>query len=101
MPRPGDLVVECPAPAERSNFPPVWGNVHDTHIQIDPIKFIVIGDLFKEAKIKLPPPFATVLDLEQPVAAAKPKTLGVAELQALYKDKGVDCLLYTSPSPRD
>lgn len=84
------LSWNVPPPPNEPNFTPVWGNIHDTHIQIDPIKLIVIGDLLKEAKIKLQPNVAAALDLVQPVSAAKPKALGAAELQALYKDKGVE-----------
>jgi hypothetical protein len=68
----------------------VWGEVHDTHIQIDPLKWIFIGDLLKEAKVKLPQNFAEALDPSQPIPTAKPKALDVKELQAMYKDKGVE-----------
>ena len=30
-----------------------------------------------------------------------PQYEGLEELQAQFKDRGFDCLLYTSPSPRD
>jgi hypothetical protein len=84
------LSWNAPPPPDHPNFTPVWGNVHNTHIQIDPLKLIFIGDLFKETKIKLPPNFDSVLDLTQPVPVAKPKTLVAMELQELYQDKGVE-----------
>lgn len=82
------LSWNVPPPPNEPNFTPVWGNVHNTHIQIDPIKFIVLGDLLNEAKIK--PDVAATLDLTQPVTAAKPKALGATELHVLYKDKDVE-----------
>src|SRR5262249_55245378 len=57
---------------------------------IDPLKLIIIGDVFKEAGIKLPPHVEAALDLAQPLPAAEPKALGATELQVLYKDKGVE-----------
>ena len=72
------------------DFTPVWGNVHNTHIQIEPYKLFVLGELFETLKIKTPPELPDLLDLTQPVEAAKPKVLSAVELQALYKDKKVE-----------
>lgn len=77
-------------PPPDPNFNPVWGNVHDTHIQIEGFDLFPFEDLFQVLKIKTPPQLSELVDLTQPVAAAKPKALNVAELQALYKDKGVE-----------
>lgn len=84
------LSWNVPPPPNDPNFTPVWGNVHDTYIQVDPLKLIVIGDLLAEAKIKVPPQIEAAINLSQPLPAAQPKTLGAVELQALYKDKGVE-----------
>lgn len=84
------LSWNVPPPPNDPNFTPVWGNVHDTYIQIDPLRLIILGDLLMEAKLKLPPQIEAALDLSQPLPAAPPKTLGASELQALYKDKGVE-----------
>lgn len=84
------LSWNVPPPPNSPNFVPVWGDVHNTHIQIDPLKWIVIRDVLKQADVKLPPEIEIALDLEQPVPAATPKELSLAELQALYKDKGVE-----------
>jgi len=84
------LSWNVPPPPNDPNFTPVWGNVHDTHIQIDSLKRIVIGDLFKEAKINLPPNIEAALDLAQPLPTTEPKALNMGELQALYKGKGVE-----------
>lgn len=78
-----------PPPPNTPDFTPVYGNVEEAYIQIDPFKLIIVGDLFKAAQVKLPQNFEAVLDLTQPLAAAKPKVLNLTELQALYKDRGV------------
>lgn len=77
-----------PPPANQPNWPPVWGNVREAVIQVEPLRYILPLDLFEAAKVKLPPHINEVLDLATPIAS-KVKTLGVAELAALYKDKGV------------
>ena len=69
---------------------PVWGNVHNTHIQVDPTWFIKWVDIFKLGDIKLPPVLAESLDLEQTVAAGPKKALSVAELQHLYQGQSVE-----------
>lgn len=84
------LSWNAPPPPNDPGFTPVWGNVHDTHIQIDPLKLIIISDLLQAAKVTLPPQFAALVDLTQPAPLAEPKILGASELQALYKDKGVE-----------
>ena len=43
--RPSDPVVDVQPPPNDPNFTPVWGNVHDTHIQIDPFKLFLLGHL--------------------------------------------------------
>jgi hypothetical protein len=77
-----------PPPANQPNWPPIWGNVREANILVEPIRFIPPLDLFEFAKIKLPPALKDVLDLETPIAAKK-SALGAPELAALYKDKGV------------
>lgn len=77
-----------PPPPNQPNWKPVWGNVREETIQIEPRRLIVWPDLFTAAKVKLPPLFAEVLDLEAPVPT-KMKSLGAMELSALYKGKGV------------
>ena len=84
------LSWNVPPPPNDPNFTPVWGDVHDTHIQIDPRRRFFIADLLKDAQIKLTPQIQTVLNLDQEVLAAEPKALGAAELKTLYKEKGVE-----------
>lgn len=78
-----------PPPPNTPGFIPVWGNVLEGRIQIDAFQFIIFSKLLEEAKVKLPDQFANVLDLSQPIPAAKPKALSLAERQALYKDKDI------------
>jgi hypothetical protein len=84
------LSWNVPPPPNDPDFAPVWGDIHDTHIQVEPFRFIFPGELFEAAQVKLPAEFEAAIDLAQPLAAAQPKVLKVAELQALYRDKKVE-----------
>jgi hypothetical protein len=84
------LSWNVPPPPNDPNFSPVWGNVHDTHIQIDPIKLIKLGDVLKELEVKAPPQLSEVLDLNEPITSAKPKALSFAELHEAYRGKNVE-----------
>lgn len=77
-----------PPPANQPNWKPVWGNVREATIQVEPRRFFIATDLFKVAKVKMPPLLAETLDLEAPIAV-KEKIHTAAELAVLYKDKGV------------
>lgn len=79
------LSWNVPPPPNTPNFIPVWGNVHNTHIQIDPLKIFLVDDILQQAKLSLPPELAAIVDLSQPVAAAPVVPLSALELQALYK----------------
>jgi len=84
------LSWNVPPPPGDPNFTPVWGNVHDTQIQIDPLKLIVLDDIFQTLKVKIPPELTKVLDLSQAIKAILPKTLSAPELRQLYKNKSVE-----------
>lgn len=76
-----------PSPNE-PNWPPVWGNVREEHILVEPLREIP-GQVFVEAiNAKLPAYIENVLDLSKPLPT-KIKSLNVEELADLYKDKGV------------
>ncbi|MCI0492537.1 MAG: hypothetical protein L0Z07_06350 [Planctomycetes bacterium] len=77
-----------PPPANQHNWVPVWGEVQDATIQVEPFKFIFPHDLFDLVKVKLPPDIAEVLDFETPLPLSK-KTLAATELAVLYKNKDV------------
>ena len=84
------LSWNVPPPAGDPNFPPVWGDVHDTNIQIEPLRLIILGELLKELEVHVPAALGEVVDLQQPAAAAVPKKLSALELQESYKAKGVE-----------
>jgi len=77
-----------PPPPNQPNWTPVWGNVRNAVIQVEPLKFIPIPHIFEEAKIKLPPLFEEVFDLDKPIEAKK-KVLNASELSVMYKSKDV------------
>ena len=77
-----------PPPPNQPNWTPVWGNVRDASILVEPRRFIIPLEIFEASKTKLPPHFSEIVDLETPMPA-KTKTLGAVELSALYRDKGV------------
>ncbi|MES2019297.1 MAG: hypothetical protein V4484_22630 [Pseudomonadota bacterium] len=83
------LSWNVPPPPNTPAFKPVWGDIHNTHIQIDPRRLILIDELLQAAQVKLPPLVGQVLDLAKPVPAIEPQVLGALELQALYKGKDV------------
>lgn len=84
------LSWNVPPPPDDPGFIPVWGDVHNTHIQIDPRRLIIIGDLLEAVGTKPTPQLAQVLELTEPIKAAEPKALTVTELHHLYKNKGVE-----------
>ncbi len=77
-----------PPPPNQPNWTPIWGNVREATILLEPLRFIPPKDLFEFAKVKLPPAIKEVIDLDAPIAT-KAKTLGAAELASLYAGKGV------------
>lgn len=68
---------------------PVWGNIVEARIQIDALRLILLKDFLVESQVKISDEFKAILDLEQPLIAAKPKELSTADLQLLNKDKKV------------
>jgi len=84
------LSWNVPPPPDNPDYVPVWGDVENTHIQIDPRRLIVVGDLLKAFEIKPALELSKILDMDAPVDAAKTKTLTAAELKEIYKDKGVE-----------
>ena len=77
-----------PPPANQPGWKPVWGNVREATIQIEPRRFFFPPELFEVAKIKLPPLLEQMFDPEIPIPTKQPQP-GPVELAALYKDKGV------------
>jgi hypothetical protein len=78
-----------PPPANTPSFSPVWGNVVDVDIQVDPFKLIILGDILKEAKLQLPDNLANLVDLEMEIPGPPPKKLDALELHTLYAKSDV------------
>ena len=54
--------------ADTPGFTPVWGNVHDTRIQVDPRWLLSWLDVFTAGGLKISPELAGAIDLHQSVA---------------------------------
>lgn len=76
-------------PADQPEFKPVWGDIHNTHIQIDPFKLIIVSDLLDAVNVDLPKKLTQAIDLHQPIHA-KPKVLSLQERAALYANTKVE-----------
>ncbi len=83
------LSWNTPPPANSPDWAPVWGDVVDVQIQIAGFDFILLDQFLVDSKIKLGEEFKNAIDLTQPIKAAAPKSLGAADLHALYKEKKV------------
>ena len=77
-----------PPPANSPNYPPVWGNVLDSRIQIDALSVASLGDLFDEYDLHLPDSVLAGLDASQTLSFQAP-SLGVTELATRYEDTSV------------
>lgn len=77
-----------PPPAGQPDWKPVWGNVHESMILIEPLRRIPWPEIFEAEKLELPPWLSQVVDVESPVVSSQ-KSLDVQELAALYKKKDV------------
>lgn len=74
-----------PPPANQPNWTPVWGNVREATIQVEPRKFFVFDDIFTGPLVNELKPF---IDAQAQVPIKK-SALGAAELAVAYKDHGV------------
>ncbi|CBJ35633.1 hypothetical protein [Ralstonia solanacearum] len=77
-----------PPPPNQPNWTPVWGNVRDANILVEPRRFIIPYEIFEIAKAKIPPHVNEIIDLETAIPTTS-KALGPGELATLYKGKGV------------
>ena len=91
-----------PPPANQPNWSPVWGNVRENTILVEPRRLIPLLEFVKVVEatpitlpapvaaksLPLPLPIEKIVDLDQAIPT-KVKSLDVAELAELYKDKGV------------
>ena len=76
-----------PPPANQPNWTPVWGNVREATIQVEPRKFIIFDEIFK-GPLVTDLGLAPYLDAQAQVPLKK-LSLGAAELAVAYKDHGV------------
>ncbi|QDH68796.1 hypothetical protein [Marilutibacter alkalisoli] len=77
-----------PPPANQPHWSPVWGNVRDANILVEPQRFWFPKDLFEVAKVKFPPQLAELLSPDQPIATT-PKALSAMQLATLYRGQDV------------
>lgn len=84
------LSWNTPPPANTPYHIPIWGDIHDTHIQVEPLRFPKLLDVFEATKLELPSAVLDTFDLEQELTAKEPQVLSVPQLQELYKDKKIE-----------
>ncbi|MBS0448998.1 MAG: hypothetical protein JSR59_24000 [Proteobacteria bacterium] len=86
----GILSWNNPPPPNAPNWAPIWGNVRDASIFVEPRRFILPFELVGAvANVKkLPPHLSDVVDLDAPIPTLQ-KTLTATQLASLYHDKGV------------
>jgi hypothetical protein len=77
-----------PPPANQPNWSPIWGNVRDATILVEPRRSLITPDLLALAAAKLPPELHDLVDLEAPIPL-KTKELALTELATLYERKPV------------
>jgi hypothetical protein len=77
-----------PPPANQPNWPPVWGNVREAEILVEPRRFIFWPEIFEIAKVELPPLLKETFDLDTPIQTQK-KVLSGAELAVKYRGEDV------------
>jgi len=83
------LSWNTPPPANSPDWVPVWGDTVDATIQIAGFDLILLSQFLLDAKVQVSDAIKNAIDLTQPIKAAEPKSLGAADLHALYKEKKV------------
>jgi hypothetical protein len=82
------LSWSVPPPVNQPNWPPFWGEVHNTNILIEPSRLIRIPELLEGIKVELQPAMLASLDLSAELPMA-PKTLDLPQLAKLYEGSDV------------
>ena len=77
-----------PPPASQPHWNPVWGNVRDATILVEPLRIIFTHELFEAAKVKIPPWFEEFLPPDLPIET-QPKVFSATELAVHYKGQDV------------
>jgi len=58
-------------PANKPDWPPVWGNVKEVTVQIEPDLYLTLPDIFKEAEIQIPDLLQEIIDPDLPIPLKK------------------------------
>jgi len=77
-----------PPPPDQPNWPPIWGNVLNANILVEPFRLILPPILFDLPEVQLPPILKEIIDPEVPIQT-KAKALTAQELATLYAGKDV------------
>ena len=77
-----------PPPANQPNWPPVWGNVREATILVEPRRRLTLGDFVDVLDVKTASAFQEFIPVDLQIETTA-KALSVLELAAKYKDKGV------------
>jgi hypothetical protein len=83
------LSWNIPPPAGDPNYLPVWGNVLEARIQVAASGFIILRELFQQARVELGAELEPAVDTGQRIPAAKPRALDPAELRRRYQGQDV------------
>lgn len=75
-------------PANQPNWTPIWGNVQEVTIQVQPRHFFFPPEIFEVAKIKVNPVLQQLINPEVAIPI-EAKDLEVNELDSLYAKKGI------------
>ncbi len=66
------------------DFSPIWGDVKDVHIEVDPLKIIFWKDVIAQTKFQLPAAFQEAVKAAPPLEASTTQAVSVFELHEMY-----------------
>lgn len=75
-------------PPNQPNWVPIWGNVREVNILIQPFHFLPWPVFLEIGKVKLPQELAEIIALDTPIKT-QPKSLDAVVLASLYREKGI------------
>lgn len=75
-------------PPNTPNHIPVWGDIHNTNILVEPRRFWFVKDVLKASDLQLKPEIAAIVS-EDAEIKVDPKPLSLPELAHLYRGKEV------------
>jgi hypothetical protein len=81
-------------PADQPDYPPVWGNVLDARVQINPGLILPIGEVIGMEKAIDVAKLAKVIDLKKEIALEAPQALTVTQIHELYATKKIPAHRY-------